>query len=177
MGWSEYKIATQSFKIIRWIANSHKFISIFITFQYIHTDFIWKGIFRIVITNSQICQAFLLFSIWFKYYIWTNILKYWQWICEKSLSVLKDMHWLHIHHSLLCLWLIPTEMVLFTNCSKNMTACFIATHCNCGKCQKLIDALFICFICSNNPIMLFLLFARAPDHWKVEKQPKQFLFC
>ena len=59
-------ILWQSFEIFRWIANSHKFISIFRTFQYICTDLIWKSIFRIVIwaLTCQLMNMPSLFIVW-----------------------------------------------------------------------------------------------------------------
>jgi hypothetical protein len=61
----------------------------------------------------RICQAFLLFSIWFKYEIWTNLLKYSIYgnecagnfypskYSKYNKELPKDMQ-LYIHHSLPC---------------------------------------------------------------------------
>ena len=120
-GCSEYKIATyplQSFKIFRifrWIANSHKFISIFRTFQYIHTDFIWKGIFRIVIwaLTHQLTNMPSLFIVQHL----TNLSKY---------SIYGDEYARNLYVSKYSKYNkeLPKDM---------RRAHFIATHCNLQK--------------------------------------------
>jgi hypothetical protein len=110
-GLGEYTVHAypfEKFRIFRWIANSHKFISIFRIVR--------------VLTYSQICQAFVLFSIWFKYEIGTNLLKYSIYgnDCEGNFylskyskydeKLPKDMWWLYIHRGLPCLFTHNTSI-------------------------------------------------------------------
>jgi hypothetical protein len=78
-------------------------------------------------TNSWISQAFLLFSIEFKYEIWTNLLKYSIYgnECAENLypskyskyneELPKNMQQLYIHHSLWLVVLQPVSNKILTN--------------------------------------------------------------
>jgi len=108
-----------------------------------------------------------------------------------------DMQRLYIHGTVCCVHGQYLQKWCFLIIARNVQLHVLLQHTViCGKCQKLMDALFICLYaqklmqvrqlidfgcCLRMSCLLrwsnqaFLSFARAPDDWEVKKQPKTIL--